>query len=384
MMVKKRANGDGMVRQRRKGLWEGRIVVGHKNSGDPIFHYSYARTQKELIEQMQKEKEVYAGIDLCEGSSMTLAEWLDRWLREFVEPSVRPTTLDNYKRYLDRFVLPRVGGKKISKITSEDIQKLYRWVQEHGRVKKDPKIGYHLSPTTVRNLHRVLRQAMEKAVDERLIPQNPTDGVTIPKGETREMQVLDDDELEKFMEAIKKDKVWYDFFYTEITTGLRQGEICGLMWKDFDGEKGTLTVRRTVHAEKDGKISAGETKTKQGHRTITLPPSTAEVLRKRKHDSKKWIFPNRLRPERPVLPQTAYQRLKKILKEAGLPAIRFHDLRHTFATHAMASGVDAKTLSNILGHSKASFTLDTYTHVTGDMQERAAEIVGGFMHEITA
>ena len=383
-MGKKRIDGDGMVRRRECGRWEGRIVVGHKNNGDSIFRYFSAGTQKELMARLQKEKEIYAGIDLCEGSSMTLAEWLDQWLREFIEPTVRNTTLKSYQHYLNRFVLPRLGGRKISKITSADIQALYHWALEHGRVNKDSKLGYRLSPTTVRSLHRVLRQALEKAVEERLIPRNPTDGVTVPKGETREMQVLDDDELEKFMEAIEKDKAWYDFFYTEITTGLRQGEICGLMWKDFDGEKGTLTVRRTVHAEKGGKISAGETKTRQGHRTITLPPSTAEVLRNRKHDSKKWIFPDRLRPERPVLPQTAYQRLKKILQEAGLPAIRFHDLRHTFATHAMASGVDAKTLSNILGHSKASFTLDTYTHVTGDMQERAAEIVGGFMHEITA
>ena len=116
---------------------------------------------------------------------------------------------------------------------------------------------------------------------------------------------------------------------------------------------------------------------------ITLPPSTAGLLaQRRKPSCSQWIFPNPLRPEQPVSPSTAYNHLKTLLKRAGLPSIRFHDLRHTFATHALASGVDAKTLSGILGHTQASFTLDTYTHVTGDMQKRASEIVGGFMENI--
>ena len=126
-----------------------------------------------------------------------------------------------------------------------------------------------------------------------------------------------------------------------------------------------------------------ETKTGKGRRTITLPPSTAQLLRERqKRSCSQWIFPNPLRPEDPVNPGRAYSRLKTLLKSAGLPGIRFHDLRHTFATHALTSGVDAKTLSGILGHTKASFTLDTYTHVTGDMHRRAAEIVGGFLDDI--
>ena len=128
---------------------------------------------------------------------------------------------------------------------------------------------------------------------------------------------------------------------------------------------------------------AGEPKTGTGQRTITLPPSTAQVLARRKKGTcSPWIFPNPIRPEQPVSPNAAYGRLKKLLQKAGLPSIRFHDLRHTFATHALASGVDAKTLSGILGHTQASFTLDTYTHVTGDMQQRASEIVGGFLEHI--
>ena len=173
--------------------------------------------------------------------------------------------------------------------------------------------------------------------------------------------------------------MWQDFFYTEITTGLRLGELCGLKWSDFDEESGRLQVQRSVNA----KLEIGETKTETGKHSILLPPSTLRVLRERKKTAvSEWIFPHPLKPEEPTHPRSAYSRLKKILREAGLPDIRFHDLRHTFATHALASGVDAKTLEGILGHTNASFTLDTYTHITDDMQKNAAEIVGGFMEEL--
>ena len=138
-----------------------------------------------------------------------------------------------------------------------------------------------------------------------------------------------------------------------------------------------------MNVPKAGELEIGETKTSQGRRTIRLPPSTVQRLRERKkHAVSQWIFPEPLAPEKPVRPSAAYYWMKRILKEAGLPAIRFHDLRHTFATHALTSGVDAKTLSGILGHTNASFTLDTYTHVTGDMQKQAANTVCDFMTDL--
>ena len=220
-------------------------------------------------------------------------------------------------------------------------------------------------------------------MQERLTAQNPTDGVTLPKIQKTPKHILNDAQLERFLDAIREDTLWHDFFYTELTTGLRRGEICGLMWNDFDELHGTLSVRRTISTQKGGRLTAGETKTGTGRRTITLPPSTVQLLvKRRKHSFSEWIFPNPIQPELPMRPASAYTRLKALLKQAELPSIRFHDLRHTFATHALASGVDAKTLSGILGHTQASFTLDTYTHVTGDMQARASQIVGGFMDEI--
>ena len=185
------------------------------------------------------------------------------------------------------------------------------------------------------------------------------------------------------MRVIAEDEIWYDFFYTELTTGLRRGELCGLRWEDFDEGNGTLKICRTVYREDGGGLTAGDTKTSAGTRKIVLPSSTAVLLSKRKASAlTEWIFPSPLNPEQPANPNTAYSHLKLLLKRAGLPSIRFHDLRHTFASHALASGVDVKTLSGILGHTRAAFTLDTYTHVTGDMQKRASEVVGDFLADI--
>ena len=189
--------------------------------------------------------------------------------------------------------------------------------------------------------------------------------------------------MDTFLAAADRSEIWRDFFYTELTTGLRRGEICGLMWQDFDEKDGTLKVLRSVNVPKAGGLEIGETKTSQGRRTIRLPPSTVQRLKERKkHAASQWIFPEPLAPEKPVRPSAAYYWMKRILREAGLPEIRFHDLRHTFATHALTSGVDAKTLSGILGHTNASFTLDTYTHVTPDMQQEASYIVGGFLEDL--
>ena len=314
---------------------------------------------------------------------MTLGEWLDQWLEELVAPSVRESTLEGYHHYIQYHIKPRLGSKPISKITPDDIRKLYRDVQQHGRVREDPEYGHALSASTVRRLHGVLHPAMDAAVRARLIPLNPTQGVTLPKKETAPRKILNDAQLERFMEEIRKDPIWYDFFYTELTTGLRKGEICGLMWSDFDSKQGTLSIRRTIHRRRGGGVTAGATKTGAGKRVITLPPSTAELLQKRKKRSySQWIFSHPLLPEQPLPPDMAYNRMKTLLKRAGLPELRFHDLRHTFATHALASGVDAKTLSGILGHTKASFTLDTYAHVTGDMQRQAAQVMDTFMTDI--
>lgn len=179
----------------------------------------------------------------------------------------------------------------------------------------------------------------------------------IPKIEPVELQIPDEKQLKTFMAAIQKDEEWRDFFYLEITTGLRRGEICALRWSDFDMVDRKLYVNRAVSDQ--GVV--GKTKTYYGERAIKLPYSVYQLLVDRKTSAQsEWIFPHPTDPAKPMKGERAVKQLKKILDEVGLPNIRFHDLRHTFATHAVSAGIDPKTLSSILGHSKASFSLDRY------------------------
>ena len=378
-MAKRRPSGDGMVRKREDGRWEGRIVVGHKENGDSIFRYIYADNQKELTAKLRQNIDAYQGVDLTEESRMTLSEWLDRWLEQ-MSLTLRPDTLKRYRGDMDRHVKPRLGQKKLTQLTAEDLRELYRFLLEQGRIAPRPGQSPGLSPATVRGIHAALHQALQAAAEQGLMPNNPAKQVDPPKITHKPMKILNEEQMDTFLAAVDGNEIWRDFFYTELTTGLRLGEICGLMWSDFDGRKGILSVTRTLRKEKGGRLVVGDTKTYAGTRKILLPSSTAKrLIGRKKHSCSPWIFHNPLRPETPLNPGAAYHQLKKTLKEAGLPDIRFHDLRHTFATQALASGVDAKTLAGILGHTKASFTLDTYTHTTGDMQKRVAEIVGGFL-----
>lgn len=378
-MSKRKPSGDGMVRKRDDGRWEGRIVVGHKEHGDSIFRYVYADSQKELTAKLHQNIDIYQGVNLTEQSRMTLSEWLEQWLEQMAV-TLRPGTLEHYRRDMENHVKPHLGSKQLTHLTAADLRRLYDTLKQTGRVKPRPGQSRGLSSTTVHGIHTTLHHALKTAKDQGLIPVNPADEVEPPKVIYQPMKILNEEQLDTFMDVIHKDSIWYDFFYTELTTGLRRGEICGLMWYDFDERSGILKVSRTLHREKGGRLVAGDTKTYAGTRKIILPPSTAELLTRRKKQSfSPWIFHDPLRPEAPVNPDSAYRQLKIFLAEAGLPNIRFHDLRHTFSTHALASGVDAKTLAGILGHTKASFTLDTYTHTTGDMQKRAADIVGSFL-----
>ena len=379
-MAKRRPSGDGMVRLKKENQWEGRIVVGHKQNGDSIFRYAYGKTQKEMMQKLNALKLQYQDADLNEDSNITLSEWLDRWVNELMPGTVRPTTLKGCKLICRCYIKPYLGDKKIAFITTNDVQKMYVKLKKEGRIKNHPIHGHKLADNMIIKIHGTLHLAMETAIERNLIAKNPTEGTTVPKKKKKDLEVLNDGEIDKLMQALNDDKEWGDFFYLELTTGLRRGEICGLKWENFDEEQNKLYIRTNIYRD-NGELKEGKPKTNEGERCIILPKATADMLKRRKRISK-WIFPNLTTPELPIAPEAAYRKAKLILKSLNLPNISFHDLRHTFATHAIASGVDAKTLSTILGHTNPSFTLDTYTHVTTDMQQKASNIIENFMEDI--
>ena len=381
-MAKRRPQGDGTIRKRADGRWEARIIIGHKNDGSPMYKSAFAKTQKSALKQLHQLLDLYRDVDLTEECRMTLGEWMDKWMDEYMIFTIKENTIKGYRSQIDHQIKPFIGHKQLASLTTADIQKFYNKIKKEGRVHPHPIHGHVLSDSMVRKIHMMLHEAMEVAVRERYIVRNPTDNTTIPKKTTTEKQVLDDSQLNRFLEAIQGEPYWHDFFYVEVMTGLRRGEICGIKWSDIDFNEGTLCIKRSVSTKEGGGVSIGETKTDAGVRTIIMPPSVATLLWKKRSDAiNEWVFPHYTNPSDPLHPSSAYKKLKTLLKRLELPLLRFHDLRHTFATQATDGGVDPKTLAGILGHTDASFTLDTYTHVTSDMQRGASAIVNNMMQQ---
>lgn len=377
---KRRASGEGLLRWRKdRKHWEGRLVVGINEHGNPITKCFSGKSQKEVVDQMARYREQLRGMTLSADSRMKLREWTENWLKQYMVHRIRPTTLVAYQRKCEMYIYPYLGDYQISRITTFQIQRMYNDLREHGKYDRTGQSEEGVTGYMVRSIHMLLHEIMEYALKENMILSNPTNGTVIPKIEQVELQVLDEKQLKIFMNAIQKDQEWYDFFYLEIMTGLRRGEICALKWLDFDTVERKLYVNRSV----SGQGVVGTTKTHYGVRDIKLPYSVYQLLIERKASaSSEWIFPHPKDPTKAMPGDMALYRLRNILEEASLPHIRFHDLRHTFATHAVSAGIDPKTLSNILGHSKASFSLERYGHVTADMQKGAAKTMGHFFNEL--
>ena len=232
----------------------------------------------------------------------------------------------------------------------------------------DTVSGATFSSTAIRN---ATKQALEKAVNEGLIRINPAIGCKLPPKKAKEMQVLDREELQKFLIQAQADG-YYELFLLDLCTGLRRGELIALQWDDLNFETGMLTVNKQAYTV-NGELQIIPPKTKASVRRLVLPPAVLAVLREyhRKVDSR-WMFPSPVKADRPITPGVARRRLQTILERADCKRVRFHDLRHTFATLALENGMDVKTLSAMLGHVSAVTTLDIYTHITSDMQRAAA------------
>ena len=228
----------------------------------------------------------------------------------------------------------------------------------------------------VRNINQMISSALNCAVEQRLIPSNPTKGCVLPKLERKEMKILLPESLGTFFEEARRSGV-FELYYIDLATGLRRGELLGLKWSDIDLDKGIIHVRRQI-LRQNGEVVEAPLKTKNSYRSITIGADAIKVL-KGMEQRDEYVFPSPYGG--PMSPDSVLHMLQRVLKRAGLDRIRFHDLRHTFSVLALQNGVDVKTLSAMLGHYSAGFTLDTYAHVTTSMQKQAANTVGNFLSD---
>ena len=380
-MAKKRANGEGNIRKRADGRWEGRYTAGyHPETGKRIIKNVLGKTQAECKAKLSAAMEATRGIDVSRADEYTVATWLRSWYEIYAKPNIRISTANRYQLMVEQYTIPRIGSIKLTKLTAHDLQKLYKDLMENGRIARKSGHGNPgLSSTTVRSLHLMLHSALERAVKERLILRNPTEDCIAPKVQKIEMQILPPEHIKDYLDAADR-RGLLPMFYLELVTGLRKGEITALLWSDLDIQNKTISVSKQATKDEDNHLIVARPKTENSVRLISIPQEAVELLVKEhaKHPSNPWLFPSS-RTGAMYHPDSVATLHQRILKDAGLEHLRFHDLRHTFATLALQNGVDVKTVSGMLGHFSVGFTLDTYAHVTTAAQPEAARTMSGVL-----
>jgi len=303
-----------------------------------------------------------------EPSNIQYKEYLHQWFST-KQNSIGVQTAKVYNNYLQSRILPGLGNFNLSKLSTIQIQNFIDSLSTDG-----------LSSATVKKVYEIIRNSLEYAVDFELILKNPAIKVKLPKSNKKEMKVWNENEINHFLKIAKADPN-YIVFLLALTTGMRQGEVLGLRWKDIDLEKGLINIKQTL--SHDGKNFISGAKTKSSLRTINLSKLTINMLKQRKVTISKERLSSGLvyqdfdliactQHGTPLNPANVRRSFNKLIKLADVPKIRFHDLRHTHATLLLSKGINVKVISERLGHSNIKVTLDTYSHVLPTMQEEVA------------
>jgi integrase len=364
-MPGKRGNNEGSVSRRSDGLWEARITLeGGKRKS------FYAKTRQEAARKLAAAlRDQDAGLPAL-GSKQTVGQYLQSWL-EAAKPTIRARTWRTYEMFVRVHIVPALGSISITKLTAQQVQLLYARKLEEG-----------LSTTSVHHLHAVLHRAFDAALRLGVVQRSVLDMVEVPRMRHHEMKTLSEEQAQQLLAAAQGERL-EALYVLALATGMRQGEMLALRWHDVDLEGASLQVRATVHYTKGGYLFT-EPKTKYSRRRIALPHIVVEALREhrvrqlteRLEVGPAWedmdlVFPNPVgKPIDGV--SMVKHRFYPLLERAGLPRIRFHDLRHTAATLLLGRSINPKVVSEMLGHSHVSVTLSIYSHVMPHMQQQAA------------
>ena len=380
----KNAKGAGTIRKRSDGRWEARYSMGFDpKTGKQIQKSVYGDTQKEVRQKLAKiTSEIDEGVYIAPNTTK-VSEWLQIWLREYIG-NVKHTTVKSYNDHVNLNIVPYIGKVQLSNLTPAMVQTMYNSLQR----------DKGLSAKTVKNVHGVLHRAMTQAQKLGYIRVNPLDAVTLPRIEKKQIEPLDDEDLARFLKAIKGNPYESVFFVT-VFTGLREGEVLGLTWDCVDFEQSTLFINKQHNKVKGGKEYEFSSLKNDKPRLIVAADGVMDALKKQKARQQRWaeqagaawnnadnlVFTTEL--GRYLCNQTVYLAFKKVVKALGIGSVRFHDLRHTFAVNSLKAGDDIKTVQENLGHHTAAFTLDVYAHVTSGMKRDSAGRMEKYLQSVT-
>lgn len=336
----RRTKGEGTLRKRKDGRWEGWFNIGKDENGKTKRKSVTAKTKSECQEKLNKAKEEYlkeqsvlSSHTYLTDSDPTLNEWYEIWINTFCKNVIKDYTVNGYEQRFKTNILPALGDMKLSELSTVNCQQFLVGLFSDGRQRGREKHGNGLAYYSVKGIERTLSSCLQKAVDEDLIPKNPISKVKLPNCTKPEMKTLKKEELAAFLEETKRSGC-YEFYYLELTTGMRLGEICALEWNDLSLENKTITVNKAVQKIK-GEIKINTPKTKSSIRTIRLCDECIRLLSELKANQipkSKYIFPSTVTGE--IRDTSAVtRRLHRIQDRAGVPRIRFHDLRHPYVKH---------------------------------------------------
>ncbi|MFW6015120.1 MAG: tyrosine-type recombinase/integrase [bacterium] len=377
-----RGNGEGTIYKRKDGRCCGAVTIGTDPvTGKQKRKYVYGDTKNETVKKLTELKHKLFTGTYIEPSNMKLSEWLNRWI-EGRKSSITYSTYINYKGKIDNHINPEIGNIKLKDLQARQVQDLLNNKFEYGRL--DNNGG--LSARTVKYIYQTLHAALEQAIKERLMLTNVCKAVELPKKQKeKELNTWTKEQVNIFLDTAKN-YCYYSIFYLALNTGMRRGELIGLKWKDISFDKKRIDVKRQIIRTSEGLVSK-TVKTSAGNRVIPLLDEVIKFLNS--HKIKQSEYKLALGEEynkkddlvscnedgTPITPRSLLRVYKQIIKEAELPDIRFHDLRHTFATLFIEAGGAIKTLQQILGHSSITITIDTYVSLTDEMLNGAANIM---------
>jgi integrase len=332
----------------------------------------YAKTERECAKKLRDAMRAASQGVVNSKVRDTVAGYMTSWL-EGCKLSLRPQTWSTYERYIRLHINPNIGSARLSGLQAHHLRSLYGKLIDQG-----------LSPTTARHCHGVIHKALAQAAREGLVARNVADLVDPPTRARREMTVLDAAQTRRLLDAAAGDRL-EALYVLAVTTGMRRGELLALRWQDVDLQRGSLAVTGSLHRTPTG-LEVGSPKTAKSRRRIELSALALASLSRHRASQEAvplpgaFVFTNRA--GRPVEPSNLLHRdFPAVLAKAGVPHIRFHDLRHTAATLLMSQGEHPKVVSDLLGHSNIGITLDLYSHVSEAMHRQAAktmdDLLGG-------